>query len=79
MEIFLKQGIKVTPVDAYISGNIRDKNFIGIIISDKLNGFFHVKIADLPCRRIGSVISRGKNYEKNWYRQPSRRYWSEVS
>lgn len=61
MEIFLKQGIKVTPVDAYISGNIRDKNFIGIIISDKLNSFFHVKIAALPCRRIGKRDFAGKN------------------
>ena len=61
MEIFLKQGIKVTPVDADISGNIRDKDFIGIIISDKLNGFFHVKIAALPCRRIGKRDFAGKN------------------
>ncbi len=74
----MKQGIKVTSVDADISGNIRDKDFIGIIISDKLNGFFHVKIATLRAKGSASVISR-ERIEKNWYRQPSRRYWSEVS
>lgn len=61
MEIFLKQSIEITPVDADISGNIRDKNFIRIIISDKLDGLFHVKIATLPCKRVGKRDFAGKN------------------
>ena len=64
MEIFLKQGIEITPIDADISGNVRDKNFIGIIVPDKLDRFFHVKIAAFQCRGIGKRDFAGEDREK---------------